>query len=192
MLSNQSSVSSAQLAPTATDHCLLITFLSIGGGNSVNDYLLRILTDAGDLRAVMAHSTGLTREVATRHRASPLATAALGYGLAGAALLGALLKVQQRVVIKAAGNGPLGKLIAESDSYGHSRAYTGVPQLSSTGPITSEYVAQAVGNDGFLTVVRDLGLEEPHQSTVPLQTGFLDADWPGFWLLWPGVCCPES
>lgn len=140
------------------------------------DYLLRILTDDGGLRASIAQTSALTAEVADRHRASPLATAALGYGLTGAVLLGSLLKVQQRVVMKATGTGPLQKLIAEADSHGHSRAYVGQPQLASYGPIASERVAEAIGGDGFLTIVKDLGMEEPHQSTVPLQTGFLDAD----------------
>ena len=142
----------------------------------MTDYLLRILTDDGGLRATIAQTSRLTSEVARRHNASPLATAALGYGLTGAALLGSLLKVQQRVVIKAAGSGPLGKLIAEADSYGHSRAYVGVSELASYGPISSEQVAEAIGGDGVLTIVKDVGMEEPHQSTVPLQTGFLDAD----------------
>ncbi|MBX3053037.1 MAG: Hsp33 family molecular chaperone HslO [Caldilineaceae bacterium] len=142
----------------------------------MTDYLLRILTENGGMRATIAQTGGLTAEVAGRHRASPLATAALGYGVTGALLLGSLLKAQQRVVLKASGNGPLQKLIAEADSYGHSRAYVGQPQLAAVGPITSEQVAEAIGGDGFLTIVKDLGMEEPHQSTVPLQTGFLDAD----------------
>lgn len=142
----------------------------------MSDYLLRILSDDGGLRGIIATTAGLTAEVARRHNASPLATAALGYGLTGASLLGALLKVQQRVVVKAAGTGPLGKLIAESDSYGHCRAYAGDPQLASVGAITAERVAEAIGGSGFLSVVKDVGLAEPYQSTVPLQTGFLDAD----------------
>lgn len=142
----------------------------------MTDYLLRILTDDGNLRAVIAQTTGLTAEVAGRHNASPVAAAALGYGLTGAVLLGALLKAQQRVVVKATGSGPLQKLIAEADSYGHSRAYVGEAQLAAYGPVTAERVAEAIGDDGFLTIVKDLGMEEPHQSTVPLQTGFLDAD----------------
>ncbi|MBI3959654.1 MAG: Hsp33 family molecular chaperone HslO [Chloroflexi bacterium] len=142
----------------------------------MNDYLLRILTDAGGLRGVVTVTSGLTSEVARRHNASPLATAALGYGLTGAVLLGALLKVQQRMVLKVTGDGPLGKIVAESDSYGHARAYVGVPQLSSYGAITPEYVAEALGGSGCLTVVKDIGLAELYQSTVPLQTGFLDAD----------------
>ncbi|MGB5047973.1 MAG: Hsp33 family molecular chaperone HslO [Caldilineaceae bacterium] len=142
----------------------------------MTDYLLRILTENGGMRATIAQTGGLTAEVAGRHRASPLATAALGSGVTGALLLGSLLKAQQRVVLKASGNGPLQKLIAEADSYGHSRAYVGQPQLAAVGPITSEQVAEAIGGDGFLTIVKDLGMEEPHQSTVPLQTGFLDAD----------------
>lgn len=142
----------------------------------MNDYLLRILTDDGGLRGIVATTGGLTAEVTRRHKASPLATAALGYGLTGATLLGALLKVQQRVVIKVSGNGPLGKLVAESDSYGYARAYVGQPQLASRGALTSERVAEAIGSEGFLTVVKDVGLAEPYQSTVPLQTGFLDAD----------------
>ena len=142
----------------------------------MTDYLLRILTDDGNLRAVIAQTSELTAEVARRHNASPVATAALGYGLTGAVLLGSLLKVQQRVVLKVTGDGPLGKIVAEADSYGHSRAYVGEPQLPSYGAIAPEYVAEALGNSGFLTVVKDIGLAELYQSTVPLQTGFLDAD----------------
>ena len=111
----------------------------------MTDYLLLSLTDDGGLRATIARTSVLTAEVGERHRASPIATAALGYGLTGAALLGSLLKVQQRVVVKASGSGPLEKLIAEADSYGHSRAYVGQPQLAAHGPITSEKVAEAIG-----------------------------------------------
>lgn len=143
---------------------------------NVTDYLLRILTDDGGLLCVVAVTSGLTREVARRHNASALAMAALGYGLTGAVLLGALLKVQQRVVLKVIGDGPLQKIVAEADSYGHSRAYVGEAQLPSFGAITSEYVAEAIGGSGFLTIVKDIGLADLYQSTVPLQTGFLDAD----------------
>ena len=142
----------------------------------MTDYLLRILTDDGSLRGIIAVTSELTKEVAQRHKASPLASAALGYGLTGAVLFGALLKVQQRIVLKVTGDGPLGKIVAESDSYGHSRAYVGDPQLASYGPITPEMVAEAIGDGGFLTVVKDVGMAEPYQSTVPVQTGFLDAD----------------
>lgn len=142
----------------------------------MNDYLLRILTDDGSLRGIIAVTSELTKEVAQRHQASPLASAALGYGLTGAVLFGALLKVQQRIVLKVTGDGPLGKIVAESDSYGHSRAYVGDPQIVSFGQISPEMVAEAIGDGGFLTVVKDVGMAEPYQSTVPMQTGFLDAD----------------
>ena len=80
---------------------------------TTNDTMLRVIPKTAGLRGLACVTTELAREAALRHRASPLAAAALGEGLTAAALLGGLLKAQQRVAIKIDGDGPAGKLVAE-------------------------------------------------------------------------------
>jgi molecular chaperone Hsp33 len=100
----------------------------------------------------------------------------LGYGLTGAALLGARLKVQQRVALKVEANGPLQKMVVEADSYGRVRGYVAAPDAAlpaSTDPLNT---AATLGHVGLLTVVKDLQLKDLYEGVVPLQTGQLESD----------------
>lgn len=142
----------------------------------MNDTLVRVLGTESGVRGIACTTTNLVQEGAQRHGASPAATGALGYGLTGAVLLGSLLKVQQRVALKVSGNGPLQKMVTEADSYGNVRGYIAVPNLPAARAITPDVVAEAIGRQGNLTVVKDLRLKNLYESTVPLQTGYLDAD----------------
>jgi len=142
----------------------------------VENYLVRALTKKSGIRGLACLTTGVVLKVAQRHNASPAATAALGYGLTGVALLGALLKVQQRVGLKIEGDGPLGKMIVESDSYGHLRGYIEHPDVAMAPPIDADKVAELIGQQGQLTVIKDLQLKDLYESVVPLQTGRLDVD----------------
>ena len=142
----------------------------------VSDYLVRVLGKEAGVRGIACVTTDLVQEAARRHGTSPAATAALGYGLTSAVLLGSLLKVQQRVALKVSGNGPLEKMIAESDAYGHVRGYVNVPNVPAARAIHPDVVAETIGRRGQLTVVKDLRLKNLYESTVPIQTGYLDAD----------------
>jgi len=145
-------------------------------GEFVSDYLVRILGKEAGVRGIACMTTGLVSEAARRHGTSPAATGALGYGLTAAVLLGSLLKVQQRVALKVAGQGPLKKMITESDAYGNVRGYVNVPNLPAATAIRPDIIAEAIGRQGNLTVVKDLRMKSLYESTVPLQTGYLDAD----------------
>jgi molecular chaperone Hsp33 len=140
----------------------------------MKDVLVRILAKEAGIRAMAALTTDLVDEGARRHKTAPLSTAVLGNGLTGAALMGALLKVQQRVAIKVEANGPAGKMITESDSYGRVRGYVSNVELAGPLPITRERVAEAIGNEGTLLVVKDLRLKSLYESAVPLVSGHLD------------------
>ena len=78
-----------------------------------NDYLIRILTKTGNVRALACVTTELVNEVCQRHGTSVTASTALGRVLTGTGLMGALLKPGQRVAVKFEGNGPLKKILAE-------------------------------------------------------------------------------
>ena len=94
------------------------------------DYLIRILTQDGKIRLSVAVTTLLVRELQRLQHTDPTASVALGRIATAAALLGSLIKGDQRVALSIEGNGPLKKLQAESDAQGHIRA-TVCPDLGS-------------------------------------------------------------
>lgn len=142
----------------------------------MENYMVRALAKSCGVRGLACLTTGVVKEAARRHHATPAGKSVLGYGLTGAALLGAMLKVQQRVAIKVEGDGALRKLVAESDSYGHLRSHFSMREEAAAQLANPTDMAAVVGQQGRLTVVKDLHLKDLYESVVPLQTGRLDAD----------------
>lgn len=142
----------------------------------MNDYMLRVLAREAGVRAFVCVTGATVLEARRRHQAGPAATVALGYGLTGAALLGALLKIRQRVALKVEANGPLRKVVAESDSNGRLRGYVGEPGWQAPPEVDPHRIRATLGSLGLLTVVKDLGLKELYEGVIPLQTGLLDSD----------------
>jgi molecular chaperone Hsp33 len=129
-----------------------------------------ICKEAG-LRGLVCVTTDLAREAARRHSATPVAAAALSDGLTATALLGGLLKVKQRVALKIEADGPLRKLVGEADANGRVRGYVAAPDTPWPLPIDADAVAAALGREGLLTVVKDLGLRGLYQGAVAVQGG---------------------
>jgi molecular chaperone Hsp33 len=142
----------------------------------MSDYVLRVLAKDAGVRVLAALTTDLAREAAHRHAAYPIAAAALAYGMTAGALLGALLKVQERVALKVDGDGRLGKLIVEADAYGRVRGYISVPDAISGESLGREAVGEALGKTGILTVVKDLRVRDLYRSATALEVGELDKE----------------
>ncbi|MGE5602459.1 MAG: Hsp33 family molecular chaperone HslO [Nitrososphaerales archaeon] len=142
----------------------------------MGDYVLRVLAKDAGVRVLTCTTTELSREAARRHAAYPIAAAALAYGMTAGALLGALLKVQERVALKFDGDGRLGKMIIESDAYGRARGYIAVPDAAAGKSLNREAVGDALGRTGVLTVVKDLRLKDLYRSAIPIEYGELDKE----------------
>lgn len=142
----------------------------------MSDYLIRALAKEVGVRALVCVTTELAQEAARRHETSPTASATLGRALTGAALIGALLKVQQRVAIKFEGTGAAQKVLTESDSYGRIRGYIGVPDFDLPLANGRPDIVGALGRAGLLTVVKDVRLQELVESVVPLETSDIAGD----------------
>lgn len=142
----------------------------------MEDYLVRVIAIEAGVRGFACQATNLVNEAAARHGTQPTATAVLGEGLVAAVLMGALLKVQQRVAIKFAGNGPIGKLLVEGDSYGRVRGYVQHPEVDLPLKLGEPDTAAAIGNLGALVVVKDLRLKDLYDGVVPLETGVVEAE----------------
>ncbi len=143
----------------------------------MSDHIIRALSSSGGIRILVCSATNLTREVCALQAASATASIALGRGLAGGALLGALLKQNQRVALKFEGSGPLRKLVIEADSDGALRASAANPSAE-VDPLEGRWnVAGIIGKAGFLTVSKDLGIGgEPYQGVVQLCTSEIGDD----------------
>lgn len=144
----------------------------------MEDYIIRIIAKDAGVRGLACLTTNLANEAVQRHKSSATTSVALSRALSGAALLGALLKVKQRIAIKFEGNGPLTKLLVESDAYGKIRGYAAVTDVNLVNDhnVIDPYgVGKGLGN-GVLNVVKDLKLKDLYESAVPLITGQIDDD----------------
>jgi molecular chaperone Hsp33 len=140
------------------------------------DHLVRLITRDGTLRAVAAETTLLVEECRHRQQTDPTATVALGRVATAAALMGGLLKGEQRLALIIEGSGPLQRLQAETDARGRVRATLKEP-VADLPPREGRFdVAGAVGQAGFLHVVKDLGLKEPYRGMVQLATSEIGED----------------
>ncbi len=142
----------------------------------MSDHMIRVLTLDGAIRVSVATTTALVEEIRRRQQTDPTASVAIGRLATAAALMGSLLKGQQRVGLTIEGNGPLQRLQAETDAHGQVRATL---KVASAGlpPRDGRFdVAGAIGQAGFLHVVKDLDLKEPYRGTVQLVSSEIAED----------------
>ena len=120
----------------------------------------------------------IVSEIERIHKTSAVCTATLGRLALGASLLGFGLKGKDdSITLRINGGGPAGSLIAVSDSFGNVKAYIQNPiveiPLNEMGKLD---VRGAVGTDGTLSVIKDLGLKEPYSGQVPIVSGEIAED----------------
>lgn len=143
----------------------------------MNDHIVRALSSAGGIRILTCSVNNLAHEICTLQQASSTASIALGRGLAGGALMGALLKPSQSVAMKYEGNGPMRKMIIEADADGAVRGCVGNASAEAE-PIDGRWnVPGILGQAGFLTVTKDIGMGgEPYHGMVQLRSSEIGDD----------------
>lgn len=143
----------------------------------MQDYLIRATAYEGKVRAFAVRTTGIVEELRRRHQTTPTATAALGRTATAALMMGIMLKGEEKLTVQVKGGGPIGQIVADSNAHGEVRGYVDNPTvdlpLNSIGKLD---VAGAVGTDGFLYVIKDLGLKEPYRGSIPIVSGELGED----------------
>jgi molecular chaperone Hsp33 len=142
------------------------------------DQLIRATAADDGIRAVGVITTRLTEEARQRHELSYVATAALGRAMAAGLLLASGMKQpQSRVNLRFKGNGPLGVLMVDAGLDGTVRGYVQHPGVELPPNAQGKLdVGGAVGHEGFLYVVRDVGYGYPYSSTVELISGEIGDD----------------
>lgn len=143
----------------------------------MKDYLVKAMAYDGQVRAYAAMTTETVGEAQRRHYTWPTASAALGRSMTAALMLGSMLKGEEKLSVKIDGNGPIGLILVDSNAKGEVRGYVTNPQthfdLNEYGKLD---VRRAVGTDGMLSVVKDLGLRDYYTGQVPIISGELGED----------------
>lgn len=144
----------------------------------MKDYLIRAIDEEKTFRVFIATTTNLVEDARKSHNTSPTATAALGRTMTAAGIMGAMLKNEEdSVSIQIKGNGPIGTVLAVGKRNGNVKGYVDVPyvdlKLKENGKLN---VGGAVGKEGKIVVIKDLGLKEPYIGQSNLVTGEIAED----------------
>ncbi|OXM82484.1 Hsp33 family molecular chaperone HslO [Paenibacillus rigui] len=143
----------------------------------MRDYLIRATAMEGKVRAFAVCSTAIVEELSRRHQTTPTATAALGRTVSAGLMMGAMLKGEEKLTLMVKGGGPIGQIVVDANAKGEVRGYVDNPDvdlpLNAIGKLD---VAGAVGTDGFLNIIKDLGLKEPYRGSIPIISGELAED----------------
>ena len=143
-----------------------------------NDYLIKILDQGNNIRLYLARTTSLAEEAHQRHGTSATASAALGRVMTAAVMMASGLKGEEDILtLRISGDGPVGIVLATADSQGGVRGLVSNPwaDLPSSSP-GKLAVGDLVGRDGYLEVIKDMGLKQPFTGRVPLISGEIAED----------------
>ena len=142
------------------------------------DEIVRAITGDGLIQAAAITARALTERARTIHSLPPVPTAALGRVLMAASLMGDALKAEDgSLTLQIKGGGPLGTVLAVSDSEGNVRGYVQNPNVDLMEKHPGKLdIGAAVGLDGTLTVIKDLGMKEPYIGSIDLLSGEIADD----------------
>ena len=155
--------------------------------------LIRCITSNGQVMATAVDTTDIVAKAEQIHSTSAVVTAALGRLLTATSMMGNMLKGKDdTITLRIQGGGPVGSIIAVADFMGDVRGYVTNPvveiPLNSNGKLD---VGTAVGKDGNLFVIKDLGLKEPYNGSVGLVSGEIAEDITAYYAIseqTPTVC----
>ncbi|CAH2717158.1 MULTISPECIES: Hsp33 family molecular chaperone HslO [Neobacillus] len=143
----------------------------------MKDYLVKALAFDGNIRAYAVRTTETVSEAQRRHQTWRTASAALGRAMTAGVMMGAMLKGEDKLTIKINGGGPLGPIVVDSNAKGDVRGYVTNPEVDFESTEHGKLdVRRAVGTDGMLAVVKDIGLRDFFSGQVPLVSGELGED----------------
>ena len=144
----------------------------------MQDNIIKFLAYEGKISVVCENTTEIVEKARQTHDLSPVATAAFGRLLTITAIMGNEMKGEKnKLTIQMKGNGPLGTMLTTSDNFPRVKGYVSNPvvdlPLNDMGKLD---VGGAVGNTGFINVIKDIGLKEPYVGICPLVSGEIAED----------------
>lgn len=145
------------------------------------DRIVKMLAYNGRINILCANTTRLVEKARNTHDLSPVATAAFGRALTISALMAVGMKNEKdKLTVQIKGNGPLGGMLIVSNNFPKLKGYVQTPVVSLPLKNGKLDVGGAVGKEGYLNVVKDIGLKEPYTGMVPLVSGEIAEDFASY------------
>lgn len=150
----------------------------------MKDKIIKALAHNGKISITCANTTNLVEEARKTHDLSPVATAAFGRLLTIASIMGNEMKNQKdKLTAQVKGNGPIGTMLVTSNNIPQVKGYVGEPHadlpLNEFGKLD---VGEAVGYEGYINVIKDIGLKEPYIGVSPLVSGEIAEDFANYFV----------
>lgn len=145
------------------------------------DKIIKILAYDGRVSIICAQTTDLVEKARKTHDLSPVATAALGRTLTVASMMAVNMKNKSdKLTIQIKGNGPLGGMIIVANNFPKLKGYVGNPVVDLPLNNGKLDVGSAIGKDGYLNIIKDIGLKDPYIGMVPLVSGEIAEDFASY------------
>ncbi|BEP29646.1 Hsp33 family molecular chaperone HslO [Helicovermis profundi] len=150
----------------------------------MSNKLIRGITTDGNFRFFLIDSTNMVENARKIHSTTPVSSAALGRTLTAASLLGSMDKDEKiKITLQIKGSNLIKTILAVSSSIGDVKGYISNPNvdidLNNEGKLA---VGEAIGKDGKLILIRDLGLKEPYIGQSSLVSGEIAEDLASYFL----------
>ena len=141
------------------------------------DGIYHISLMGGQARAILIESTSLVQKAMDTHKLSRTATAALGRTLTATVMMGSMLKGdRESVSVQIKGGGPIGTVLAVAHGDLTVKGYVDNPGVDLPRMGKKLPVGAAVGKEGKMTVIKDMGMREPYIGQVNLVSGEIAED----------------
>lgn len=148
------------------------------------DKIIKALAHNGKISITCINSTNLVEEARKIHDLSPVTTAAFGRLLTIVAVMGNEMKNEKdKLTVQVKGNGPIGAMLVTANNVPTVKGYVSEPRvdlpLNEFGKLD---VGKAVGDAGYINVIKDIGLKEPYIGISPLISGEIAEDFVNYFV----------
>lgn len=150
----------------------------------MEDKITNFLAYEGRIAITCIKTTNMVEEARKVHDLSPVSTAAFGRLLTITALMADEMKNEQdKITIEIKGNGPIGGMLTTANNVPEVKGYVVNPYvdlpLNEFGKLD---VGGAVGNNGYIYVIKDIGLKEPYIGVSNLTSGEIADDFTNYFV----------
>ena len=144
----------------------------------MKDYCIRVTTGNKEARAFFCTTRNMVEKARAYHNTTKVATAALGRTLTATSMMGLMMKNStDKVTVIVKGGGPIGTILTTSNAFGITKGYVTNPNVEVENYENGKLnVAKAVGNEGTIKVIKDLGLKEPYNGEYDVVSGEIAQD----------------
>lgn len=150
----------------------------------MTDKIERFLAYEGKISIICADTTGLVEKARQTHDLSPVVTVAFGRMLTITAIMGNEMKSRKdKLTVQIKGNGPIEMMVVTANNLPKVKGYVVNPQIDMP---FNEFgkldVGGAVGSEGYINVIKDIGLKDPYIGISPLTSGEIADDFVNYFV----------